>query len=141
MRTLWIALLLLGGCDGSMDNQGMLRDGLTAAQKEVSLHDARSRELATLPALRDETARHAQSMKNIFAPMHQALGSMSQCQHGAMMQGMMNDLDTIMTDHTSAMGSAADVDRARQECATHTQSMTATIDRMAPMAGDMGCGM
>lgn len=139
MRLSWIAALLLFGCDGSMDNQGMLRDGLTAAQKEVSLHDSRSKTLATLPALRDETARHAQSMKDIFAPMHQALGGMYHCQHGAMMQGMMNDLDTMMTDHTGAMNTAADVDHARVECDTHTQSMTATMDRMAPMAGNMGC--
>ena len=139
MRLSWLACLLLVGCDGSMDNQGMLRDGLTAAQKEVSLHDSRSKALATLPALRDETSRHAQSMKDIFAPMHQALGDMSHCQHGAMMQGMMNDLDTMMTNHTSAMDSAADVDHARAECDKHTQAMTAAMDRMAPMAGNMEC--
>lgn len=123
------------------DGAAALQDGLGAARTEVTRHDTQSAQLTTNAALRDETTRHVQAMQAIMAPMRQTLDGMSHCQRGGTMMSMMDNLDSTIGSHTTTMGQATDVAEAHQDCQNYVASMRGLMDRMAPFADDMGCGM
>jgi hypothetical protein len=136
-----VAVVSACGHDSMSQSVAAMRGEVAAARDEVARHHDLALATTSMPGMMTELDRHEVTMEGIFGRMDAAMGEMSHCSGGGMMQmrDMMDGMQSAMSAHRAELEADTSLDDARARCASHLAAMDGMLDNMDGALGGMGC--